>query len=101
MAGLEFQEHTPWTPYQDMPVPPGPSNQSPHWPEEVGSSFFPPQFQAPTKGERGHLDSFNEIMSALTGYPYQPYPRVDPNERYQRPYGVCFLFLLYIFLRFS
>ncbi|MFS7903389.1 hypothetical protein Hanom_Chr01g00023441 [Helianthus anomalus] len=90
MVGLEFQEHTPWTPYQDMPVPPGPSNQSPHWPEGVGSSFIPPKFQAPTEGERGHLDSFNEIMSTLTGYSYQPYPLVDPNERYQRSYGVCF-----------
>ncbi|KAJ0616230.1 hypothetical protein HanOQP8_Chr02g0076701 [Helianthus annuus] len=84
MAGPPYSEHTPWTCYENHPVPHGPSDPSSHWPEGVGSSFIPPQFQQKTEGERGPLDDYWEMFESLTGYPYHPYPPVDPNERYQR-----------------
>ncbi|MFS7919042.1 hypothetical protein Hanom_Chr03g00208261 [Helianthus anomalus] len=79
MAGLPYQPHTPWTNYTNLPVPRGPSDPSPHWPEGVGSSYVPPHLQPPVEGERAPLDDYREMMETLTGYPYNPYPSVDPN----------------------
>ncbi|KAJ0699742.1 hypothetical protein HanOQP8_Chr10g0359481 [Helianthus annuus] len=82
-AGLPNTEHSGWTDYSNLPVPRGPSDPSPHWPEAVGSSFVPPQFQSPAEGESGPLDNYREMFEALTSYSYHPNPPVDPNERYQ------------------
>ncbi|MFS7934942.1 hypothetical protein Hanom_Chr05g00397591 [Helianthus anomalus] len=86
--------------YEDIPIPTGPSQPAPGWPQGAASSFLPLQLQQPAKEEQGPLNDFNEMMSTLTGYPYQPYPLVDPNERYQR-YGEVFFLLLYNFLVIS
>ncbi|KAF5798146.1 hypothetical protein HanRHA438_Chr07g0299981 [Helianthus annuus] len=83
LDGLLYAEHSRWTDYSNLPVPRGPSDPSPHWPQRVGSSFIPPQFQPPVEGEQGPLDNYREMIEALTGYPYNPYPPVDPNQRYQ------------------
>ncbi|MFS8001512.1 hypothetical protein Hanom_Chr13g01191251 [Helianthus anomalus] len=84
MAAPPYQPHTPWTNYENLPVPRGPSDPSPHWPEGVGSSYVPPHPQPLVEGERGPLDDFREMMETLTGYSYNPFPPVDPNEQYQR-----------------
>ncbi|KAJ0715208.1 hypothetical protein HanPI659440_Chr13g0498471 [Helianthus annuus] len=84
MVGLPYQPHTPSTNYADLLVPRGPSDPSPHWPEGVGSSYIPPHLHPPVEGERGPRDDYREMMETLTGYPYSPYPSVDPNEQYQR-----------------
>ena len=84
MAGLPFQQHTPWFDYENLPVPQGPSDPSPHWPEMSGSSFVPIQPLPPAEGEPGPFDDWKDMMSSLTRYPYNPYPPKDPNEQYQR-----------------
>ncbi|MFS8034587.1 hypothetical protein Hanom_Chr17g01582911 [Helianthus anomalus] len=84
LASLPYVKHSGWTRYEDLPIPTGPSDPSPHWPKGVGSSFIPPYVQPTAERESGPLDSWKEVMSALTGYSYNPYPPVDPNERYQR-----------------
>ncbi|MFS7911175.1 hypothetical protein Hanom_Chr02g00114961 [Helianthus anomalus] len=81
-AGLPYVEHSVWTDYSNLPIPRGPSDPSPHWPEAVGSSFIPPHFQPPAEGESGTLDNYREMFEALTGYPYNPNPLVNPNERF-------------------
>ncbi|KAJ0892210.1 hypothetical protein HanPSC8_Chr09g0363201 [Helianthus annuus] len=83
-AGLPYAEHSGWTNYSDLPYPQGPSDPTPHWPEAVGSSFVPIPYQPPPQGEQSPLDNYREMFEALTGYPYQPNPPMDPNERYQR-----------------
>ncbi|MFS8002808.1 hypothetical protein Hanom_Chr13g01206461 [Helianthus anomalus] len=83
-AGLPYAEHSGWTDYSNLPVPRGPSDPSPHWPEAVGSSFISSQFQPSADGEPGPLENYREMFEALTGFPYHPNPPVDPNERYQR-----------------
>ncbi|KAJ0745259.1 hypothetical protein HanPI659440_Chr10g0396801 [Helianthus annuus] len=83
-AGLTYAEHSGWTNYPDLPHPQGPSDPTSHWPEAVGSSFIQIPYQPPPQGEQSPLDNYREMFEALTGYPYQPNPPVDPNERYQR-----------------
>ncbi|MFS7962733.1 hypothetical protein Hanom_Chr08g00730021 [Helianthus anomalus] len=83
-AGLPYEEHVGWTDYANLPVPRCPPDPSPHWPEAVGSSFIPPQFQPPAQGEPAPLDNYQEMFEALNGYSYHPNPPVDLNERYQR-----------------
>ncbi|KAJ0764802.1 hypothetical protein HanPI659440_Chr08g0296271 [Helianthus annuus] len=83
-AGRPYVEHSGWTDYPNLPVPRGPSDPSPHWPEAVGSSFIPIPYQPPPQGGPSPLDNYREMFEALTGYPYQPNPPVDPNDRYQR-----------------
>ncbi|KAJ0804284.1 hypothetical protein HanPI659440_Chr02g0036271 [Helianthus annuus] len=83
-AGLPYAEHSGWTNYPDLSHPQGPSDPTPHWPEAVGSSFIPIPYQPPPQGEQSPLDNYREMFEALTGYPYQPNPPMDPNERYQR-----------------
>ncbi|MFS7917192.1 hypothetical protein Hanom_Chr03g00186201 [Helianthus anomalus] len=58
-----------------------------HWPQGVASSFVMIPMTPPAEGVL--LDNFNEMILALTSYPYQPYPLVDPTERYQQ-YGEGF-----------
>ncbi|KAJ0519557.1 hypothetical protein HanHA89_Chr11g0449991 [Helianthus annuus] len=84
LAGLPYTEHSGWTNYPDLPYPQGPSDPTPHWPEAVGSSFIPIPYQPPPQGEQSPLDNYREMFEALTGYPFQPNPPTDPNERYQR-----------------
>ncbi|KAJ0865443.1 hypothetical protein HanRHA438_Chr12g0540551 [Helianthus annuus] len=79
-VGLPYAEHAGWADYSNLLIPRGPSDPSPHWPEAVGSSFIPPQFQPPGQGDPGPLDNYREMFEALTGYSYHPYPPVDPNE---------------------
>ncbi|KAF5823512.1 hypothetical protein HanXRQr2_Chr01g0039141 [Helianthus annuus] len=83
-AGLPYAEHSGWTNFPDLPYPQGPSDPTAHWPEAVGSSFVPIPYQPPPQGEQSPLDNYREMFEALTGYPYQPNPPMDPNERYQR-----------------
>ncbi|MFS8001926.1 hypothetical protein Hanom_Chr13g01196071 [Helianthus anomalus] len=42
-----------------------------------GLEFCSDSHSATSQG--GPLDKFNEMMSAITGYPYQPYPPRDPK----------------------
>ncbi|KAF5754044.1 hypothetical protein HanXRQr2_Chr17g0786841 [Helianthus annuus] len=81
-AGLPYVEHSGWTDYPNLPRPQGPSDPTPHWPEAVGSSFIPMPYQPPPQGESSPLDNYRDM--SLTGYPYQPNPPVNTNERYQR-----------------
>ncbi|KAJ0433949.1 hypothetical protein HanIR_Chr17g0875881 [Helianthus annuus] len=83
-AGLPYAEHSGWTDYPNLPHPQGPSDPTPHWPEAVGSSFVPMPYQPPPQQESSPLDNYRDMFEALTGYPYQPNPPVNPNERYQR-----------------
>ncbi|MFS7999859.1 hypothetical protein Hanom_Chr12g01171561 [Helianthus anomalus] len=83
-AGLPYAEQVGWTDYSNLPVPRGPSDPSPHWPEAVGSSFVPPQLHPPAEGELCPLDNFREMFVTLTGYSYHPNPPIDPNEQYMR-----------------
>ncbi|MFS8009838.1 hypothetical protein Hanom_Chr14g01290081 [Helianthus anomalus] len=64
MAGLPYSEHTPWTCYENLPVPRGPSDPYPRWPEGVGSSFIPPQFQQTAEEEKGPLDDYRRCSRA-------------------------------------
>ncbi|KAM0043601.1 hypothetical protein Hdeb2414_s0010g00343191 [Helianthus debilis subsp. tardiflorus] len=83
-AGLPYAEHSGWTNYPNLPHPQGSSDPTPHWPEAVGSSFVPMPYQPPPQQESSPLDNYRDMFEALTGYPYQPNPPVNPNERYQR-----------------
>ncbi|XP_021974674.1 GYF domain-containing protein gyf-1-like [Helianthus annuus] len=83
-AGLPYAEHSGWTDYPNLPHPQGPSEPTPYWPEAVGSSFIPILYQPPPQGESSPLDNYRDMLEALTGYPYQPNPPVNLNERYQR-----------------
>ncbi|KAJ0868330.1 hypothetical protein HanRHA438_Chr12g0573401 [Helianthus annuus] len=83
-ASRPYVEHSGWTDYPNLPVPRDPSVPAPHWPEAVGSSFILIPYQPPPQGEPSPLYNYREMFEALTGYPYQPNPPVDPNERYQR-----------------
>ncbi|KAJ0599389.1 hypothetical protein HanRHA438_Chr03g0106651 [Helianthus annuus] len=83
-AGLPYAEHSGWTDYPNLPHPRGPADPIPHWPEAVGSSFVPMPYQPPPQQESSPLDNYRDMLEALTGYPYQPNPPVNPNERYQR-----------------
>ncbi|KAF5760082.1 hypothetical protein HanXRQr2_Chr16g0749101 [Helianthus annuus] len=100
LASLPYQEHTPWTRYEDLLVPCGPSDPSPHWPEGVGSSFILAHLQPPAEGERGPLDDYHNMMTALTGYPYHPYRLWTRTRDINGDGEVCFMLLFYNFCYF-
>ncbi|MFS7911081.1 hypothetical protein Hanom_Chr02g00113821 [Helianthus anomalus] len=68
-TGQDFQQFTMWTRYEDLPIPTGPPQPAPGWPQGLASSFLPLQLQQPAEWEQGPLDDFHEMILALTGYP--------------------------------
>ncbi|MFS7996805.1 hypothetical protein Hanom_Chr12g01134111 [Helianthus anomalus] len=77
-AGLPYAEHSGWTDYSNLPVPRGPSDPSPHWPEVVGSSFIPSQFQPLAEGESGPLDNYRDVRGSYR-IPVPPEPTSRPE----------------------